>query len=223
MIKLLRNPISIWLYKLLGAMFLELKHKDKSLSIRASSIVKKSYFGEKNTIYKNVVLNNVTLGDFTYIANNTRISNATLGKFCSIGSDSQIGLGKHPSSIFVSTHPIFFSTAKQAQITFVEKNYFEEFEEVLIANDVWIGSNAIILDGVKIADGAVIAAGSVVTKDVPPYAIVAGVPAKVIKYRFDKDEIDQLLKLKWWDMDVKYLQKNYQKFHNIKSFLGSQD
>ena len=70
-----------------------------------------------------------------------------------------------------------------------------------IGNDVWIGLNATILDGVTIGDGAIVAAGAVVTKDVPPYAVVAGVPAKIIKYRFTESQIDFLLKFRWWEKD----------------------
>jgi len=178
-----------------------------------------------NTIYNDVSLSEVSLGDFTYIASGTKISRAKIGKFCSIGPDCKIGLGKHPTKSFVSTHPIFYSTLKQAQIAFADiafadKNYFEEFGNIEIGNDVWIGANAIIVDGIKIGDGAIVAAGAVVTKDVPPYAIVGGVPAKIIRYRFDKDEIAKLLELKWWDKDINYLKSNFKKFHDIKEFLN---
>lgn len=104
-------------------------------------------------------------------------------------------------------------------MSFADRNYFEEFEKIGIGNDVWIGANVIILDGIEIGDGAVVAAGSVITKSVPPYAIVGGVPAKIIRYRFEKDKIEKLLILKWWDMDLAYLRKNFTKFHNIDGFL----
>ena len=182
----------------------------------------KCSFGQYNTIYENVNLNEVRLGDFTYVANNTNISKTTIGKFCAIGPDCKVGLGKHPSSIFVSTHPIFFSTLGQAQITFADVDYFDEFENITIGNDVWLGANVIVVDGVNISDGAIISAGSVVTKNIPPYAIVGGVPAKIIRYRFKKDEIEKLLKLKWWDKDIEYLRNNFIKFHDIKGFLNEQ-
>lgn len=215
----IRNPLTLWFAKLIRSKMLEYKNRDKSLKIGYMSSVTNSNFGLYNTIYNKVSLNEVELGNFTYIAENTSISKTSIGKFCSIGPNCKIGLGKHPSNTFVSTHPIFFSTLKQAQISFADKSYFEEFENITIGNDVWLGANVIVIDGVNISDGVIVAASSVVTKDIPPYAIVGGVPAKIIKYRFKEDEIVNLLKIKWWDMDVGYLKNNFIKFHNIDSFF----
>jgi acetyltransferase-like isoleucine patch superfamily enzyme len=218
---ILKNPLTIWLVRLIKAKLLERKHKSKSLKIGYMAIANNSKFGVYNTIYENVSLNEVELGDFTYIAGNTSISKTTIGKFCSIGPNCKIGLGKHPSNTFVSSHPIFFSDLKQAQISFADKKYFEEFENITIGNDVWLGADIIVVDGVNISDGVIVAAGSVVTKDIPPYAIVGGVPAKIIKYRFEKDEIKKLIEMKWWDMDVEYLKNNFMNFHNVKEFLNA--
>ncbi len=176
-------------------------------------------FGVYNKTYSNVWLYKVSLGDFSYIADNTRISRAKIGKFCSIANDVKCGLGKHPSSGFVSTHPAFFSMQEQAGITFSDKDHFVENDPITIGNDVWIGTSAIIMDGVTIADGAIIGAGAVVTKDVPPYAIVAGVPAKLIRYRFDQKVIDELLKIKWWDKEQEWLLSHFKAFHNVSSFI----
>lgn len=218
--KIIRNPLTVWFAKLIKSKILEYKNKEKSLKIGYMSNATNCNFGRYNTIYNEASLNEVNLGDFTYIAGNTSISKATIGKFCSIGPDCKIGLGKHPTKDFVSTHPIFFSTLKQAQVTFADKDYFDEFEDIEIGNDVWIAASVIVVDGVKIGDGAIVAAGSVVTKDIPPYAIVGGVPAKVIKYRFEKDEIEKLLNMKWWDMDIEYLKNNFMKFHDVKGFIN---
>ena len=92
-------------------------------------------------------------------------------------------------------------------------------KEVVIGNDVWIGGNVSILDGVVVGDGAIIAAGAVVTKDVPPYAVVGGVPAKVIKYRFNEQEIQALLHERWWDKDDSILLENIEKLRNPKLFF----
>lgn len=213
--------MTIWLVRLIKSKILEYKHKRKNLKIGYMSNAVNCSFGLYNTIYENVILQEVKLNNFTYVANDTNILKTTIGKFCSIGPNCKIGLGKHPVKEFVSTHPIFFSTLKQTQISFVDKNYFNEFDTITIGNDVWIGANVIVLDGVNISDGAIIAAGSVVTNDVLPYAIVGGVPARLIRYRFGKEDIAQLLKLKWWDLEIDYLRQNFKIFHNIKDYLNA--
>ncbi len=215
----IKNPLSVWLIKLIRSKILEYQNRKKFLKIGYMSSMLNCQLGVYNTLYNDVSLNEVILGDFTYIAANTNIAKTKVGKFCSIGPNCKIGLGRHPSREFVSTHPIFFSTLKQAQITFADKNYFEEFENIEIGNDVWIGASVIIVDGVKIGDGVIVAAGSVVTKDMPPYSIVGGVPAKIIKYRFEKEEIKKLLELKWWNLDIEYLKVNFKKFHNVHEFI----
>jgi len=216
---LIKNPITLWLGKLFIAKKLEWKNRDKKLKIGYMSYGKNSSFGLYNTLQDNVSLVDVELGNFSCVSFQTAIAKTKIGKFCSIGPNCKIGLGKHPVKNFISTHPAFFSS-KRTQMTFADKSYFQESDSIIIGNDVWLGANTIIIDSVTIADGVIVAAGSVVTKDIPPYAIIGGVPAKIIKYRFEKDEIDKLLKIKWWDMDIEYLKNNYKKFHNIKEFLN---
>jgi acetyltransferase-like isoleucine patch superfamily enzyme len=105
-------------------------------------------FGHYNTVYDHVVLQKVELGDFTYVANGSNIKNTNIGKFCSIGPDIKCGLGRHPAHTLYR-HIQSFSTLKQAQITFADKNYFEDYKNIEIGNDVWIGANAIILMALK--------------------------------------------------------------------------
>lgn len=163
-----------------------------------------SNVGKNTNIVAPYFMHSVTLGDYSYIAKNSSIANCSIGKFCSIGPNFCCGLGLHPTN-GISTHPMFYSTAKQNGMTLVEKNTFEETKQTTIGNDVFIGANVTILDGVTIGDGAVIGAGAVVTKNIPPYAVAVGVPAEVKKYRFSKAKIDQLLKFQWWNWDEERL------------------
>lgn len=158
----------------------------------------------KNMIQK--LPNNVTIGEYTYIGNRTKLANVTIGKFCSIASDVKIGLGRHPTTEFISTYPAFYSKYNCGCLTsFTEYQKYEEFQNIIIENDVWIGENAIVLDGVKICNGAIVAAGAVVTKDVPAYSIVGGVPARIIKYRFSEEKISLLESFKWWNKPIKWI------------------
>ncbi|WP_102431736.1 MULTISPECIES: CatB-related O-acetyltransferase [unclassified Vibrio] len=171
------------------------------------------------TIYQSVRLHNVHLNSFSYVANHTVIIGATIGKFCSIGPNCRIGLGMHPSSDFVSTHPVFFSSESHVGLQFTKKNHFPEYEDISIGNDVWIGAHVLIKDGVTIGNGAIVGAGAVVTKDVEPYAIVAGIPAKLLKYRFSINKIEYLQSNQWWNKDIKELRANYKKYHHIENFV----
>lgn len=163
-------------------------------------------------------MHNVSLGDYSYIAKNGNLSNVSIGKFCSIGPNFCCGLGLHPTN-GISTAPMFYSTACQNGMTLCKEGKYEELKQTFIGNDVFIGANVTVLDGIHIADGAVIGAGAVVTKDIPPYAIAVGVPARVVKCRFEDTIIRKLLDRQWWnDSDVK-LQEVERNFWNVEAFL----
>ena len=166
-------------------------------------------------------LHNVSLGDYSYIAKNGSLSNVSIGKFCSIGPNFCCGLGLHPVN-GVSTAPMFYSTACQNGTTLCRESKYEEQKQTCIGNDVFIGANVTVLDGIRIADGAVIGAGAVVTKDIPPYAIAVGVPAKVVKYRFDETTVQKLLERQWWNDSQPELQKVERDFWDVEAFLNEE-
>ena len=164
-------------------------------------------------------LNNVTVGDYTYIAMNAVILSTRIGKFCSIGPNLFCGWGTHPIN-GLSTSPVFYSLGMQAGKTFSKENKIPEQLPIEIGNDVLIGMNVTILDGVKIGDGAVIGAGAIVSKNIPPYAIAVGSPIQVIKYRFDAETIEKLLKIKWWDFNEEDLKDVEKSFFNTEEFIA---
>tara|TARA_R110000764_G_scaffold126511_1_gene214123 strand:- start:9834 stop:10496 length:663 start_codon:yes stop_codon:yes gene_type:complete len=195
-----------------------LKKKNKDLKISWNSVITNTTLGKNNSI-QSATLSNSTLGDFSYVGLNSYLNHVNVGKFTCIGPHVQIGLGEHPIKGFVSVHPAFYSPIKQVGISFSDQFYFKEYHTTTIGNDVWIGANVIVIGGVKIGNGAVIAAGAVVVKDVPAYALVGGVPAKVIKFRFKDDEIRKLQEFAWWDKELIWLKENFKKFHSINSFF----
>lgn len=212
---IIKNPISTWLVRYLRKHYLEYKHADKKLKFEYMATALNCQFGNYNTIYPWSEMSNVTLGDFSFVARECKLANAIIGKFTCVGPEVVCGLGRHPSRNFVSVHPIFYSVRRQAQITFAAHSGFQEFAPITIGNDVWIGARAIILDGVTIGDGAIVGAGAVVARDVPPYAVVGGVPARIIRYRFDPDEISFLMQMRWWDRDLEWLRKNSELMRDI--------
>lgn len=163
-------------------------------------------------------LHDVQLGDYSYISKNSNVKNCIIGKFCSIGPNFCCGLGLHPTN-GISTSPMFYSTARQNGVSLSKENKVEESKQTTIGNDVFIGANVTVLDGVKIGDGAVVGAGAIVVDDIPPYAIAVGVPAKVVKYRFDEQTIGALLNKQWWNGSEEELKKVERAFWDVEAFV----
>lgn len=176
--------------------------------------------GEHVAILERTYLEQVNIGSYSYVSNDSHLIHVDINNFCSIGPHVKIGLGKHPARIFVSTYPAFYTPQNSGCPTSFrdDKIYDDAIAKTTIANDVWIGSNVIIPGGIEISTGAIIAAGSVVVKNVPPYAIVGGNPAQVIRYRFSEEQIQTLLASEWWNWPIEKIKHHVDQFSDINQF-----
>lgn len=200
--------------------FLKIRYK-KTISFLAFWDLKTTNLNENILLSPFVRLSSCRLGKYTRVRHFSTIYHAEIGNYCSISSSVKIGLGIHPINL-ISTNSIFYKiNSNPIRKDFYSKIEIEEYKKTKIGNDVWIGEGVTIPGGITIGDGAVIAAKSVVTKDVPPYAIVAGVPAKIVKYRFDENIIKELLIIKWWNFNDERIKKNINIF--IKENLTLED
>lgn len=182
--------------------------------LRGVSVGKHVYFAS------DAAISEVRMGDYSYCGEFARISNCGVGKFTCIGPNTLIGLGNHPLARNVSIHPVFYSRAKQVGVTFSQTQQFDESPpQTIIGNDVWIGAKVTIPGGVTIGDGAVVASGAVVTKDVLPYSIVGGVPAKLLRHRFTTEESDLILKSAWWDWSAQDLSDHTNAINHYETFV----
>lgn len=207
---------------ILHFIFVKLRFHNKCKFDSSVYISNKSFFEGANKICYNSVFTG-SMGYGTYIGAYSYVE-ANIGRFTSIAPYVRTSLGVHPFlRPYATTCPMFYSTLKQNGYSFATRTMFKEIvEPVTIGNDCWIGENVFITGGKKIGDGAVVLAGAVVTKDIPPYAIAAGVPAKVIRFRYEPETIQKLLEMKWWNKDIGWLEKNWEKFCNIDEFIMHQ-
>lgn len=177
-------------------------------SIGDDSSVERCVFENNVIVNRRSYINDSFIGKYSYSGINTTINWAKIGRFCSLARNVDIGGFDHDYHK-VTTMPEFrFAQMLNGGGRIPQKDNYNEWCE--IGNDVWIAAGAQILHKIKIGNGAVIGAGAVVTHDVPPYAIVVGVPAKIIGYRCEKQMIDKLLEIKWWDWPEGDIRKNYQ-------------
>ena len=186
------------------------RNRDKCFFNGSGSVIRNTELEGKNMVGSQVKLNNCEIGYASYINHHSVLNGSKIGRYCSIADNVRSGFGHHPLDS-ISTHPSFFyDTRTHLGWSWFESDTAPVYDPhrrpngedkfiTVIGHDVWIGSHAMIMDGVTIGTGAVVGAGSVVTKDVPPYAIVAGVPAKLIRYRYSAEIIKILLASKWWE------------------------
>ncbi len=137
-----------------------------------------------------------------------------------------IGGGEHPSD-FVSTHPAFYSPSEQAGFTFVSQSHFTEYPtiegstyQVIVGHDVWMGNRVIVMNGVRVGHGAIIGAGALLTRDAEPYGIYAGIPARLLRHRFDEPTRRALLASAWWEKDWDWLRAHAHLFPDVERFLS---
>ncbi len=186
--------------------------EDEQPIVGLQTEMKDTQLGDYVEIGQSNHLDNNTIGAYTYSGQYCYIQNSQLGKFVSIAAMVRIGPTNHP-----------YTRASQHMFTYNGEGYgfgpkdtaflAERKQKITrIGNDVWLGHGAVVQAGVTVGDGAVIASNAVVTKDVPAYAIVGGIPANVIKYRFTDEQITALEKIAWWDWDRATLEKNYLDF-----------
>lgn len=214
---------------LLKWLYFTIKYKKKKVYISITSKISiKSTFEGFNKIHSHSKFKG-DIGLCSYIGSNANLSNVKIGRFSSIAYGSEVIIGIHTyNAPFVSTCPAFVSLKGQSSIVFTNKQQIDEFKYAdnehkfyaIIGNDCWIGYKSCIIGGVKIGDGAVVLARALVTKDVPPYAIVGGIPAKIIGYRYTQNQIKKLLVIKWWNWPISKIEQNKSLFLDVDKFIN---
>ncbi len=196
--------------------FDELKYGFARLLSRRPVAVKNSKVHSTAKVGDGAQLVNCNMGKYSYMYG-SGATNTDIGAFCSIARGCSIGGGSHPID-WVSTSPVFYKGKNVLHVNFSHNDFYDN-KKTVIGNDVWIGSNCLIKEGVSIGDGAIIGMGSVVTHDVPAYEIWAGTPARFIRKRFDDVTVEKLLKIRWWDLSDADLKKISDCFDDPKKMI----
>lgn len=186
--------------KIIRKMLLQYRHRNNVIkdydTLSLSCTLEECTFEHEVRVSHSAEINHTKIDYLSSIGRYSKIVHSEIGKYCAVSWNTTINAVGHPSDhLTVSAFPYVPYVGN-----FVQERT-QQYQKVIIRNDVWIGANSVIMPGVTIGNGAIIGAGAIVTRNVPDYAIVAGVPAKIIKYRFSEDIIKKLLELKWWDLD----------------------
>ena len=179
-------------------------------------------FEGRNSVMHNSRISDTYFGYASYVSSDSCLSKTHIGRYTCIGPNVKIVVGQHPTHDFVSVSPLFYSKQKIIGEPYVSRAKFDEYRytakgyRVEIGNDVWIGANVSLMEGITIADGTIVAAGANVVNDTEPYSIIGGNPARIIKYRFSKEDVKYLLDLKWWNYSEEWLKKHAEMFEDIE-------
>ena len=175
------------------------KELGKEPLVHRTASVRDSTFGIYCEVGARTKVAESSFGDYSYVVNDSDIIYATIGKFCSIAAHTRINPGNHPLHRVALSHFTYRSSAYDMGPDDGEFFNWRRSFRCVMGNDVWIGHGAVLLPGVKLGNGAAIGAGAIVTKDVPPFAIVVGNPGKIIRYRFSPEIVAALERIAWWD------------------------
>lgn len=187
--------------------------------LRGKSIVS-SNVDKTAKVYSGCSIVKSNIGKYSYIGYDCEIINCEVGAFCSVASNVYIGGAEHPID-WVSTSPVFQNVKHSGPVKRFARLALPKSKTTYVGNDVWIGHGAVIKAGVKIGHGAVVAAGAVVTKDIEPYSVVGGCPAKLIKKRFSADIIQELLETSWWSLGDDVLKRGANCVNDPRQFLDA--
>lgn len=199
------------LVSLLSLAAFKLLKKLRLTAVKASSVHATSKLESGTSFYFS------TMGRHSFCGYDCDVSHADIGSFVSIANGVVIGGGRHPME-WVGMSPVFYAGRDSVKAKFAT-HAREPARRVSVGHDVWIGRSAIVLPGVKIGDGAVVGAGAVVTKPVPPYAIVAGNPGHVLRYRFSESVVERLVATQWWTLEDESLRRLGPYFNDVDRFL----
>jgi acetyltransferase-like isoleucine patch superfamily enzyme len=208
------------------------KHYVRSVTLKLSNdhlflgrrcVVAETTFGRYVRAGNEVILSSSHIDSYTYVGDGCVINRTTIGKYCSIATGVQLGSGSHPTDTFVSSHPIFYLYRPVFGWDYVVSDHAPEYAPTVVGNDVWIGTRATIRDGVRIGDGVVIGAGALVLNDLEPFGIYVGIPAKLVRFRFEPAQVAFLKHCQWWNRDEAWIRKNAAKFRGVNDLMRDSD